>query len=244
MAIISFKNARRLIAAAAILGSYAYIDYCLPTYTLVRIDEIGTRRFDADGNYQRKAGESKGPTRDVEMIYTTLAYLEKDPVTGNEVPKVYGHEEKYKLVYVNEDTGFSFPFWLKFDTANLQGAAADLRTQFAYVKSFEWRNELFSWFPNALTIIKWEPGMSVINLLRIIVTTLWAIGVVAVWYWIRRLQRNIAARVEAAAQAAKQRADALGDGIDAVGSRVDAVNNSEGMQTTRRRFWKIFGGWI
>lgn len=243
MSVLSFKKIRIAAAAVAILGSYAYIDYILPTYTLVRVDEIGTRRFDSDGNYQVKAGESKGPTRDVEMIYTTLAYFETDPVTGLEVPKVYGSDKKYKLVYVNEDTGFSFPFYLKFDTANLQGSAADLRGQFAYMKSFEWRNELFSWFPNALEVIKWEQGMSVLNVLRIIVTALWAISVVAVWYWIRRIRRNVSARLEAAAQAAKERADEFGGSLDAVGNRVGAFNNSEGMQTTRRRFWKIFGGW-
>lgn len=243
MAIISFKNIRRTLAAVAILGSYAFIDYALPTFTLVRVDEIGTRRFDADGNYQPKAGESKGPTRDVEMIYTTLAYFETDPATGKEVPKVYGHDEKYKLVYINEDTGFGFPFYLKFDTANLQGSAADQRGQFAYMKSFAWRNELFSWFPNALKVIKWEPGMTVINWLRIVVTTIWALGVVGVWYALRVARRKVAERMEAAAEAARARAEALNDQMEAVGGRVDAFSNSAGMQTARRRFWKIFGGW-
>lgn len=243
MALISIKNVRRVIAAVAIFASYAYIDYSLPNYPLVRVDEIGTRRFDADGNYQPKGGESKGPTRDVEMIYTSSAYLEIDAATGKEVPKIYGNEEKDKLVFINEDTGFSFPFYFKFDTANLQGSAANMRGQFAYVKSFGWRNEIFTWFPNALKIIKYEPGMTIINFVRIAVTTLWALGIVGIWYGLRVLRRKVAAKVEAAAEAARAKAESFNGQMDAVGDRVDAFNNSQGVQTARRRFWKVFGGW-
>jgi hypothetical protein len=240
------KRIKLTVAAAAILASYAFIDHSLPNYTFVKFIDTGTRRFDEDGNYQRKTTASNGPTRDVEMIYTTQAYLEKDPATGELVPKVYGNgsEEKYKFTLVNEDTGFDLrtPYF-KFDTADLQGSAAELKGQYGWIKSFGWRNQFFSWFHNALGVIKYEPGMTVTNWTRIIGTVIWAIAVGAVWLGLRRLQRKIAARVEAAAQAAKDRADALGDSIDAVGNRVDAFNNSEGMQTTRRRFWKIFGGW-
>jgi hypothetical protein len=85
--------------------------------------------------------------------------------------------------------------------------------------------------------------MTVINWTRYLVLAIWLGLIGTIWYWIRRIQRNISARVEVAAQAAKERADALGDSLDAVGDRVEAFSNSEGMQTTRRRFWKIFGGW-
>ena len=223
----------------------AFIDYSLPTYTFVKFTEIGTRRFDEDGNYQRKTSASNGPTRDVEMIYTTLAYLEKDPATGEMKPRVFGDgtEEKFKFTLVNEDTGFGWPPYFKFDTADLQGSAAGLRGQYGWVESFGWRNQFFSWFHNALGVVKYEPGMTVTNYARIVATTLWALGILLAGYAAHRLTKSLQRRVEQAAQAAREQAGVLGTQVADVSGRVEAFRNAEGVVTARRRFWKIFGDW-
>lgn len=239
-----FQNLKRVkltAAAIAILSSYLFLDYTLPRIDLVKINEIGTRRFDEDGNYIRKTTASNGPTRDVEMIFTKAASV----TTGADGKETVVVDPDHDIVYVNEDTGWSWPFYFKFETANLQSDAAYIKglDGLAYIESYGWRIEFFSWFGNVLSITDYEPGMTVINWVRYIVLTIWVALIATIWYWTRRIQRNIAARVEAAAQAAKERADAIGDGIDAVGNRVDAFNQSEGMQATRRRFWKIFGNW-
>ena len=61
------------------------------------------------------------------------------------------------MVYRNEDTGWSWPFYFKFDTASLQTEADDLRStpeapKWAVMTHYGWRNELFSAFPNAIAI--------------------------------------------------------------------------------------------
>ena len=61
------------------------------------------------------------------------------------------------MVYRNEDTGWGWPFYFKFDTANLQTEAADLSStaqnpQWAVMTHYGWRNEYLSAFPNAITI--------------------------------------------------------------------------------------------
>jgi len=61
------------------------------------------------------------------------------------------------MVYRNEDTGWSWPFYFKFDTANLQTEADDLLStaeapKWAVVTHYGWRNEYFSAFPNAVAI--------------------------------------------------------------------------------------------
>ncbi|WP_400083618.1 DUF1523 family protein [Yoonia sp. R78084] len=61
------------------------------------------------------------------------------------------------MVYRNEDTGWGWPFYFKFDTANLQTEADDLSStaqdpQWAVMTHYGWRNEYFSAFPNAVAI--------------------------------------------------------------------------------------------
>lgn len=237
----NMRKAKYTAVAVAIFSSYLFLDYTLPRYDLVKINEIGTRRFDEDGNYIRKTTASGGPTRDVEMIFTKAAETTTDAEGSEKVVVDPDHD----IVYINEDTGWGWPFYFKFETANLQSDAAYIKglDGLAYIESYGWRIEFFSWFGNVLSITDYEPGITIINWVRYLVLSIWLALIGTAWYWIRRIKRNIAARVEAAAQAAKERADALGDSLDAVGHRVDAFNNSQGMQTTRRRFWKIFGNW-
>jgi len=61
------------------------------------------------------------------------------------------------MVYRNEDTGWSWPPYFKFDTANLQTEADDLKStaetpRWAMVTHYGWRNLYFSTFPNAISI--------------------------------------------------------------------------------------------
>ncbi|NTF18127.1 DUF1523 family protein [Agrobacterium rubi] len=237
----NLRKAKYTAVAVAIFSSYLFLDYTLPRYDLVKINEISTRRFDEDGNYIRKATASTGPTRDVEMILTKAASITTD-AEGKEKVVV---DPDHDIVYINEDTGWDWPPYFKFETANIQSNAAYIKglDGLAYIESYGWRIEFFSWFGNVLSITDYEPGIRIINFVRYAVLAIWVGLLVGIWCLIRWAKRRIAARVEAAAQAAKERADAFGNGIDAVGNRVDAFNNSEGMQSTRRRFWKIFGNW-
>ncbi len=61
------------------------------------------------------------------------------------------------MVYRNEDTGWRWPPYFKFDTASLQTEADDLRStpeapKWAVMTHYGWRAELFSAFPNAVAI--------------------------------------------------------------------------------------------
>lgn len=60
-------------------------------------------------------------------------------------------------VYRNEDTGIGWPFYFKFDTANLQTEAQDAVSTAAApewyaVTHYGWRNTFLSIFPNAVKI--------------------------------------------------------------------------------------------
>ena len=78
-----------------------------------------------------------GPTRDVYFINT------EDPVT------------KEVMVYRNEDTGWSFPWYFKFDSADIQAKAQGYSrdaNQLALIRYYGWRIKIFSVFPNITAI--------------------------------------------------------------------------------------------
>jgi hypothetical protein len=87
--------------------------------------------------------------RDVQFIQT----VKKRTMLLGFIPR----EATEVMVYRNEDTGWSWPFYFKFDTASLQTEADDLRStpeepKWAVMTHYGWRNEYFSAFPNAIAI--------------------------------------------------------------------------------------------
>ena len=123
----------------------AVLHYNLPHRDIVRITDTYEKRVDPGANSwfwsSGDAGSATGtPNRDVFFIQTTDA-------NGN--PRVYR----------NEDTGFGWPPYFKFNTSNLQARAADLISkaddqtpQWVAVTHYGWRNELLSIFPNAAKV--------------------------------------------------------------------------------------------
>ena len=92
----------------------AFLHYTLPQHDVARISDTYEKRIDPGENSlfwsNAATGESLNVTgRDVFFIQTRL---NDDDV----------------MVYRNEDTGWGWPPYFKFNTANLQAEAADLRS--------------------------------------------------------------------------------------------------------------------
>lgn len=119
------------------------LHYTLPQVDVVRVTDTYEQRIEPGNNAlfwaQADSGNAQPATgRDVFFIQT------QRPNSG-------------VMVYRNEDTSWGWPPYFKFDTANLQAEANDLRStpdnpQFAMVRHYGWRQELFSIYPNALSI--------------------------------------------------------------------------------------------
>jgi hypothetical protein len=126
---------------ALIIG--LFLHYTLPQHDVVRV--VGTYQERQDLNdwtriFWSSPDDQSGTltNRDVQFIQTIQT--DGDP-----------------MVYRNEDTGWSWPPYFKFDTASLQTEADDLRSsaespKWAVVTHYGWRNELISIFPNAVGI--------------------------------------------------------------------------------------------
>lgn len=130
-----------LISIWLIIASFLH--YTLPQVDIVRVTDTYERRVDPGENrlFWAQADAGSDPnvlSRDVFFIQTRL-------VDGG------------VMVYRNEDTGWGWPPYFKFDTSNLQAEAADLRStsdapRYVAIRHYGWRNEFFSIFPNAISV--------------------------------------------------------------------------------------------
>ncbi|MGY9045907.1 hypothetical protein P775_02335 [Puniceibacterium antarcticum] len=158
------------------------LHYTLPQHDIVRVSDTYGKRVDPGANSWFWAQADAGTdvtmgSRDVFFIQTRRA--------GDDV-----------MVYRNEDTGWGWPPYFKFDTANLQAEASDLRStaadpQWAMLTHYGWRNEFFSIYPNAIAIRAVDgPDVTIIPWVNIIILTLLAAFFWAIWSRWRRFKRN------------------------------------------------------
>jgi len=167
----------------------AFLTYVLPDRDVVRVVSTEVIRTDFTGlnrlfYAQADSGNAEQPTRDLRLINT---------VRRN--GKVY--------VYRNEDTGWIWPPYFKFDSSDLQAEAEDLVStadtpQWAVMTHYGWRVRYMTIFPNAITIrpiddpdIRLIPWFNIV-FLTILGAILWAILV----RWRRFKARRITPRME------------------------------------------------
>jgi len=123
----------------------AFLHYTLPQHDIGRITDTYEKRVDPGDNSLFWSGadtgeDMTGTNRDVFFIQTFRT---------NDKP----------MIYRNEDTGWGWPPYFKFDTANLQAEASDLiskknasNPQWVIITHYGWRNEFLSIYPNAVTV--------------------------------------------------------------------------------------------
>ena len=121
----------------------SFFHYTLPQHDVARVSDTYEKRIDFGENSIFWAAADVGnaattANRDVFFIQTRL--------TNDQV-----------MVYRNEDTGWGWPPYFKFDTSNLQAEASDLKSsadapQWVVIKHYGWRNEFLSIFPNAISV--------------------------------------------------------------------------------------------
>ncbi len=171
------------IVLLLILG--AFLHYTLPQRDIVRVVNTYEERQDFGGmgdlfwKNTRGATAEQPATRDVLFIQT---------VKSN--GKV--------MVYRNQDTGFGWPPYLKFDTANLQTEASDALStgdnpRWVAIRHYGWRNTwLFGGiFPNALSMKPVDgPDTQLIPWFNIVFLTVLAVIFITIW----RLWRNFRTR--------------------------------------------------
>lgn len=172
------------LAALVALLVAGFLHYTLPQRDVVRVVSTYLERQDLNdwtrifwANPDDQSGTLRN--RDVQFIQT---------VDARGRPRVYR----------NEDTGWSWPPYFKFDTANLQTQAEDLRStaqapQWVAITHYGWRNELLSIFPNAVSIRPVEgPDVRLIPWVNIVILSVLAGMLLLLWrMWAQFRERTI-----------------------------------------------------
>ena len=139
------------------IGLMAVADYSLPSKDVVHFAGTEVKRVDKDGPISSRNPQD-GPTVDVYFIQTTKA----DNVH----------------VFRNEDTGFGFPLYFKYDSADIQGKANVYlnKKEEVMITSYGWRSRMLSLFPNVLSIKPMSENPLSFSLVRWIVMVLLIVG--------------------------------------------------------------------
>ena len=184
----------------------SFLHYTLPQHDIVRIVGTENRRVDIGSNAifwsGSEAGMANSTSRDVYFINA-----------------VYPNGKT--IEYRNEDTGWGWPPYFKFDSSGLNTEAKELTSTQAApvwvsVTHYGWRNKFFTIFPNAVgmkqvsgpdaTIIPW------VNIILLIVFLTIAFMIRRVWLQFR--ERTIDPALDDVSQsweALDARADAARD---------------------------------
>lgn len=189
----------------------AFFHYTLPQVDIVRITDTYEKRENPGINaiFWSRGDAGSGASdmgRDVFFIQTRQ-------VSDDEV-----------MVYRNEDTGWGWPPYFKFDTADLQAEAVDLRStssapQYAGLKHYGWRLQFLSVYPNAVSLwpVDGPDAPKPLPWLNAVIL----IVVAAVWYglWVR-WRRFRQARIDPTLEEIQDSWEATGDAVAEKRSRL------------------------
>ena len=136
------KFAKHIPALLILIIGAIFLNYFLPSRDVVRIVGTEVKRIDVEKGApfwdRADIGTNEERTRDVRFI-------------NAEFPN------GKTRVYRNEDTGWGFPPYFKFDSGDVTAQAQSLSNQseqWVAVRHYGWRIKLFSIFPNATSIKK------------------------------------------------------------------------------------------
>lgn len=172
------------------------LHWCLPSRDIVQIVGVEVKRMEHGGLFSSERETGTGPTRDVRLIQA--AWPDKSPRT-----------------YRNEDTGWGFPFYFKFDSGDLQSKAVGSVSsrdapKWYVVSHYGWRIDFLSLYPNALAIRDAEgPDEELFPWFNVIFLGVILVGLLTVWRLLQYLWRAhvdpVVADIEAEAGQARGR---------------------------------------
>jgi hypothetical protein len=170
---IKFGMAIFLLAAVAL-----FLFYNLPRTAVVQISGTDMKRVDrASGKVvERQAADdaSRGTLQTYDVRYI-------NSVARNGKTRVFR----------NEDTGWGWPPYLKFNSADLtaqaQAYASVPEKPWVLVKYYGWRIRIFSMFPNAVSLRTVDKDYNHFPLFNVVFISLLVVAVFVVWRKIRKL---------------------------------------------------------
>jgi Protein of unknown function (DUF1523) len=209
------------IVLILMVGLFLY--YTLPQRDVVQVINTYNRVTQIGGNWMFYAIEDTGTGAETTTSSRDIRFIDAvfpDGVTTK--------------TYRNEDTGWFWPPYFKWDSSTLQAEATNFKTnpeaaKWVAITHYGWRLPLFSIFPNAVSITQVEgPEVRLIPWVNIIILSFLAFAAfMARKMWLQFRERMVDPAL----------AD-VGETFDAAGARVDAARKE-----ARGAFGRI-GAWL
>jgi len=169
----NLKIASWVLFGVGLIGIGLFFDYYLPHTKYIEITGTEIKRMDGKPD---DANPTVKTSRDVRFIIGI-------DLDANE-----------SVVFRNEDTGWGWPPYFKFNSGSLDAHAVNITAQqskdIVLVKYYGWRMGMFSMFPNAISLKVVEKGHSHLPLFNIVFLVL-LFGLVGFSYFrIRRWRKR------------------------------------------------------
>jgi hypothetical protein len=166
------------LGVVLLLTLAGFLCFVLPQHRVVHISGNEVKRVDMNGHVVTASTAAQG-TRDVFFINTV-------DVVGSDVH-----------VFRNEDTRFSFPWYFKFDSAEVLARAQELQrnnNQLALVTYYGWRIRMLDEYPNAVNIEVWQSSETPFPVFNTAFFVVLALIVLVAWWKVRKFRQRRAAK--------------------------------------------------
>lgn len=157
---------RAFLALVLLTPPALFLHYFLPRSVIVQVDKTEVKRLDGDVNRIGQGDVKPSANRDVFLINTFVP-------NSDEV-----------LVFRNEDTGWSFPWYFKFNDSDINAFAAKLGDEKAIAKVtyYGFRIQLISMWPNVLKIERASIDDNTFPIARILILGI-LFSIIGLVYW-------------------------------------------------------------
>lgn len=209
------------IVSVLIVG--LFLHYTLPQRDVVQIINTYNKNTPIGGNWMFYSIEDTGTGVETTATIRDIRFIDAVYPDGTSV-----------MVYRNEDTGWFWPPYFKWDSSTLQAEAQNLKSdkaapKWVAVTHYGWRMPIFSIFPNAVKVTPVDgPDVRLIPWVNIVILTFLAFAV----FMVRKMWLQFRERMVDPALAD------VGETFDAAGARVDAARKEA------RGFFGRIGAWL
>jgi hypothetical protein len=218
-----WKKIKWGLAILALLLAGLFLHYTLPQRDVVQVINTYNRLTQIGGNWMFYSIEDTGTGAETTATTRDIRFIDAVFPDGSTT-----------MTYRNEDTGWLWPPFFKWNSSTLQAEATNLKTspekpQWVAITHYGWRMPIFSIFPNAVKITPVEgPDVRLIPWINIIILTTLAF----LMFMIRKMWLQFRERMVDPALIE------VGETFDAAGQRVDAAKKEA------RGFFGRIGAWL
>ena len=201
----------------------AFLHYTLPQRDVVAIINTYNKNTPIGANWMFYSIEDTGTGVETTSAVRDIRYI--DAVFPDKTSVV---------VYRNEDTGWFWPPYFKWNSSTLQGEATNLKSdktnpQWVAVTHYGWRLPIFSIFPNAVSIAPVSgPDVRLIPWVNIVILSMLAFVVFMAWRMLAQFRERM-----------------IDPAVDRMAQTLDAVDAQAGAARDRAAgLWGRFAAWL